>query len=599
MTATPERTDGFNVFELFDFNVPYEIRLNDALDAEILCPFHYYGVADITFEDGTTTSDATQLTRLVSSERIDHLLETLEKYVQSGVQPRGLVFCSRKEEASELSEEMNRRTLHGSPLRTVSLTGDDSVPHREACVEALEKGDLDYILTVDVFNEGVDIPSLNQVIMLRKTQSAIVFVQQLGRGLRLAEGKDYVVVVDFIGNYESNFLIPIALFGSESLNKEELVEQVQETPNPDSMPGATSVSFDKPSREAVTRSIRKTPLNSLPRLKSALTSMQRRVGGTPRLWDFYRFKSVDPVLLATKLEHYPALCEKLLKTEANLTVNESRSLSLLSHEVMNAKRLHEFALLNELLSAASLDLDAVRDVFSAHDLPNDDIAVASSIATLTMQGFSPAARKRYESGVASFDGTRLSAAGSFLESYRSHPAFQQAVHDLQTTGWQLTVDRFDRSRLFTPGRQYTRTDVAHLVGWDRASASTIYGVRTDKALGIATIFVTLHKPDGVALSTAYADRLLDPFTLIWFSKSRRTLKSADVAPIVKGEVTVHVFVKKDEAEGADHYYLGQASVKDAQQEVMFNDQQTEIPVVRMILKLSEPTSDGLFDYLTD
>ena len=203
MTATPERTDGFNVFELFDYNVPYEIRLNHALEAEMLCPFHYYGVADITFEDGTTTDDATHLNRLVSSERIDHLIHAVERYGQAGVPPRGLIFCSRKEEARALSEELNRRSLRGRTLRTVALTGDDSIDERERRVTELEEGRLDYILTVDVFNEGVDIPSVNQVIMLRQTQSAIVFVQQLGRGLRLAEGKDYLVVIDFIGNYNN------------------------------------------------------------------------------------------------------------------------------------------------------------------------------------------------------------------------------------------------------------------------------------------------------------------------------------------------------------------------------------------------------------
>jgi superfamily II DNA or RNA helicase len=213
MTATPERTDGLNVFELFDYNVPYEIRLNHALEAEMLCPFHYYGVADITFEDGTTTDDATQLSRLVSAERVDHLLKAIERYGQAGVPPRGLIFCSRKAEARTLSEELNRCQLGGRTLRTVALTGDDLVEDRERRVAELEEGRLDYILTVDVFNEGVDIPSLNQVIMLRQTQSAIVFVQQLGRGLRLAEGKDYLVVIDFIGNYNHHVLIPIALFG--------------------------------------------------------------------------------------------------------------------------------------------------------------------------------------------------------------------------------------------------------------------------------------------------------------------------------------------------------------------------------------------------
>ena len=174
----------------------------------------------------------------------------------------------------------------------------------------LEAGELDYILTVDVFNEGVDIPSVNQVIMLRQTQSAIVFVQQLGRGLRLASGKDYLVVIDFIGNYTNNFLIPIALFGDESLNRESLRERLNETVEGGALPGLSSVSFDEISRERILSSISQTQLDSMSNLKNALLAMRNRVGGVPKLWDFYRFQSVDPVLLATKREHYPALVQR-------------------------------------------------------------------------------------------------------------------------------------------------------------------------------------------------------------------------------------------------------------------------------------------------
>ncbi len=237
MTATPERTDGFNVFELFHYNVPYEIRLHHALEAGMLCPFHYYGIADVTYSDGRTTTEETELKLLINAERVEHLLEALDQYGQAGVAPRGLIFCSRKEEAHALAAELNRSTLRGKTLRTVALTGDDTVHVREQRVQQLEAGELDYILTVDVFNEGVDIPTVNQVVMLRQTQSAIVFVQQLGRGLRLAEDKDHLVVIDFIGNYATNFLVPIALFGDESLNRESLREKLNETIEAGALPG--------------------------------------------------------------------------------------------------------------------------------------------------------------------------------------------------------------------------------------------------------------------------------------------------------------------------------------------------------------------------
>ena len=162
MTATPERSDGFNVFELFDYNVPYEIRLNKALEADMLVPFHYYGVTDVELEDGSTVDDQSSLSQLAGAIRVDHIVDAVSTYGHAGVPVRGLMFCSRKEEARALSAALNERSVFGRRLRTIALTGDDSIERREQVVEQLEAGQLDYVLTVDIFNEGVDIPSVTR-----------------------------------------------------------------------------------------------------------------------------------------------------------------------------------------------------------------------------------------------------------------------------------------------------------------------------------------------------------------------------------------------------------------------------------------------------
>lgn len=176
MTATPERTDDVNVFELFDYNVAYEIRLQDALEADMLCPFHYFGVTDIEI-NGSVIGDTSLFSNLVTEERVNHILERINYYGYSGNSVKGLIFCSRKDEAKELSRAFNKRGL-----RTVALTGNQTQKERLSAINSLESGHLDYILTVDIFNEGVDIPCVNQIVMLRQTQSSIVFIQQLGRG---------------------------------------------------------------------------------------------------------------------------------------------------------------------------------------------------------------------------------------------------------------------------------------------------------------------------------------------------------------------------------------------------------------------------------
>lgn len=183
MTATPERTDDFNIYELFDYNIAYEIRLQEALEEDMLCPFHYFGVTDFE-HDGEEIDDASLLSKLVTEERVDHILEKVDYYGFSGETVKGLMFCSRKDEAVQLSQVLNARGL-----RTVALLGDHSPEERERQINLLENGFLDYILTVDIFNEGIDIPCINQVVMLRQTQSSIIFIQQLGRGLRKHDSK--------------------------------------------------------------------------------------------------------------------------------------------------------------------------------------------------------------------------------------------------------------------------------------------------------------------------------------------------------------------------------------------------------------------------
>ncbi|WP_228410319.1 DEAD/DEAH box helicase family protein [Erysipelothrix piscisicarius] len=194
MTATPERGDSLNIFELFDYNIAYEIRLQKALEENMLVPFHYFGITDLKI-DGEIINDHSRFGQLVSDDRIEHILKYTKYYGHCGNKLKGLMFCSTNDEASELSKKLNMRGL-----RTISLSGKNSQQERENAIIRLtsDDGDLDYILTVDIFNEGIDIPEINQIVMLRSTESAIVFIQQLGRGLRLSKNKDYVVVIDFL-----------------------------------------------------------------------------------------------------------------------------------------------------------------------------------------------------------------------------------------------------------------------------------------------------------------------------------------------------------------------------------------------------------------
>lgn len=598
MTATPERTDGQNVFEIFDYNVPYEIRLNSALELGMLTPFHYYGVADLTFDDGTTTSDATSLRKLVAPERVEHIVKTIEIYGQAGVDPRGLIFCSRNDEARELSEELNKLKLRGKQLRTVALTGQDSVEERERVVGLLESGEIDYILSVDIFNEGVDIPTLNQVIMLRQTQSSIIFVQQLGRGLRKVKGKEFLVVIDFIGNYANNFLIPIALFGDDSLNKESLRKNLIAAEEAGVLSGLSSVSFDKIAQKRVLQSLTAVKLDSLQNLKTAIEVVRNRVGRTPLLADFMKYESVDPVVLATREGNYPALLEKLKITPSQYSIEESNFLTCISQEMFASKRPHELLLLRFLLINGSLNFDTALIELASVGLSADEHQFKTIMKSLTLE-FNTEPEIKALGGISPVqklpDGT-YSLSESLATSYQSNDSFHVQVDDLIQTGLNLIADRYRIDQPFTVGKQYSRKDASRLLNWRSNMSSTIYGYKVDDETRTCPVFVTLHKSDGVSASTAYEDELLDPQTLQWFTRSKRNLQSKEVDSIVNNKVKIHVFAKQSDADGPGHYYLGQARAEEAFETTMPDKDEKALSVVRMYLKFENPIQTGLFDY---
>lgn len=594
VTATPERSDGTNIYELFDYNVPYEIRLNHALEEGMLSPFHYYGVADFELDNGTLSEKLPSLVTLTSEDRVTHILDAISLYGQAGVPPRGLIFCSTKDEAANLAGQLNQRSLHGRPLRTVALTGEDSISRREDQVERLERGELDYILTVDIFNEGVDIPSINQVIMLRQTQSAIVFVQQLGRGLRKHPGKEYVVVIDFIGNYANNYLIPIALFGDESLNKESLRQNLIAAEESGVLPGLSSVRFDRISQDRVLQSIVDTRLDKMQNIKLAFEALKNRLGGNPQLRDFYRFESVDPILLATKTDNYPALVSRLTRTPSGLTPLQNSLLTLLSHEVMPAKRLHETVLLRSLLENIQLTIEEIQSIFEAEGIVSDLLHLHSAVGSLTTSFSTEGERTRYAPAARWLDGASVRLSSELVDNYRSSELFSNSVDDLLDTAYTLIRDRYDNGSPFVVGRQYSRKDACRLLCWPKNFMSTIYGYKVDRTTMSCPIFVTYHKAEEVTASTNYGDELLDHSTMRWFTRSRRKLTSGEVMPIVANSVALHVFVKKDDNDGADFFYLGRAYSQDAINTTMPND--PSLSVVQMNLKFDRPILPNIYDY---
>ena len=586
MTATPERTDGQNIYELFDYNIAYEIRLQDALDNDMLCPFIYFGVKDIEI-DGHLIDEKTSISNLTSNERVKHILQKIDFYGVSGEKVKGLIFCSSKQEAHELALKLNK---NGKVCR--ALTGDDNIETRNEVVSQLEKGELDYILTVDIFNEGIDIPSVNQVVMLRNTQSSIVFVQQLGRGLRKHDSKEYVTIIDFIGNYKNNYLIPIALFGDKSMNKDNYRRELRE---PNILNGLTTINFEEVAKEQIFRSISNTNLSNRAILKEAYMETKNRLGRTPNLSDFWKLDSLDPYVFFDTFNHYGEVIASFEKDDQFIKIPELNGfLTFLCKELSNGKRKEELYLLKILLEKGKISRSEFKQILTMKQLGSSEQLFKSIENCLDYNFFVKRDQEKYGLSALSIEDDTYQLATDFTQFLTEE--YKKFILDIIQTGLERS-QKYPQEPL-TVGEKYSRKDAVRLLNWDKDESSTVYGYKVKH--GTCPIFVTYHKDDDITETTQYQDGFLSNKVFHWYSRSNRSFKSKEVADIMQSNQTglaLHLFVKKEDGEGSDFYYLGPVSyLEDSATETRMQDGKT--PVVTMNFELVNEISSTLYDYLT-
>ena len=219
LTATPERLDGKNIYEICDYNVPYEISLKEAINKGALVPFHYYGIYDETdysslhLVKGRYDEKELNETYIGNVKRYDLIYKYYKKYRSK----RALGFCCSRRHAEEMAKEFCKRGIKA--VAVYSNADGEFTEDRDKAIARLKDQDIQVIFSVDMFNEGVDIAALDMVMFLRPTESPTVFLQQLGRGLRTSKGKSYLNVLDFIGNYEKAGRAPLLLCGAKTLEE--------------------------------------------------------------------------------------------------------------------------------------------------------------------------------------------------------------------------------------------------------------------------------------------------------------------------------------------------------------------------------------------
>ena len=598
MSATPERNDQFDIYKMFHYNIAYEIRLQQAMEYDLLCPFHYYGITDLNI-DGISIDDKSDFNLLINEKRIDYIIEKIEEYGYSGEKVHGLIFVSRKQEAIELSNLFNQRGYN-----TIALTGDDNEEKRQEAMDRLESNDedgLDYIFTVDIFNEGIDIPKVNQVVMLRPTQSAIIFVQQLGRGLRKNDEKDYVVVIDFIGNYERNFLIPIALSGNTNLNKDTLRQFITERNV--LIPGVSTIQFDEISQKRIFESIDHANFNDVKLIKESYVQLKAKLGRIPHIKDFEKYGAIDiqKIFQNKGLGSYHMFLKKYEKEyDVQFSSLEEKYLQFISSKLSSAKRVQELEAIklaierkvhvNEYLKQQMLDEYQIQ-------MPEVSYTTIQNILT---QNFATGSSKDAFKDVPILD-TDWNISHVF-QSLLNNEEFKRQV--LEVIDYSIDLYKREYSQRYQNTdlclyKKYTYEDVCQLLNWEKNLVPlNIGGYKYDQHTNTLPVFINYDKEEDIADTIKYTDHFVDPQTLVAMSKSKLKLgsKGMDIFTQAKQRQTIiHIFVRKnkDDKTSKEFYYLGIGNIINIKQEYMAD----QIPVCEILYHLDQPVRQDIYDYI--
>ncbi|MEG2288430.1 MAG: DEAD/DEAH box helicase [Clostridium sp.] len=605
MTATPERTDDFDIFKMFDHNVAYEIRLQQALEEDLLCPFHYFGITDILVQGNELNSNE-EFKYLVADERVNHIISKIKFYGYSGDRVHGLVFCSDKKEARELSSKFNERGY-----KTLALTGENTQQQREDAINRLEQDEvedsLDYIFTVDIFNEGVDIPKVNQIVMLRPTESSIIFVQQLGRGLRKCEDKEFVVIIDFIGNYEKNFLIPIALSGDNTYNKDNIRKYIMEGTRV--IPGCSTINFDEVSKKRIFDSIDSANFNDVRLIKESYNNLKQKLGRIPRLKDFDLHDSIDVIRIFDNKSlgsYYKFLTKYDKEYSVKLSPIQEEFVEFISKKLASGKRIHEL----EMIKCAMLhEYDLITRLNTIlkdqYEIIPKDITEVSVVNVLTNQFPTGSGKDKYKNCVfLESNGTDYKTSHVFKKNLEN-PTFKAIVEELVEFGIERNKKLYGHRYMgtsFQLYQKYTYDDVCRLLEWEKGEvALNIGGYKFDKKTKTYPVFINYEKSEGISDSTNYEDRFESSSQLIAISKSGRTETSDDVLQAYNAEkdgVEMSLFVRKnkDDKASKEFYYLGKIGAVGKPHPIIMKN--TNKNAVEIKYNLYTPVREDIYEYIT-
>ncbi|MDS1369469.1 DEAD/DEAH box helicase [Aliarcobacter butzleri] len=595
LTATSNRMDGNSIYEIFDENIALDIRLNEALENNLIVPFHYYGISDIQSIDYENV-DLTKidlLAKLLSvNKRVDFIIDKMNFYSNSGNKRKVLGFCVSKEHSNFMSKEFNKKGIN-----SITLTSEDSISKREDSIKRLENENdsLEVIFTVDIFNEGIDIPSINMVLFLRPTNSPIVFVQQLGRGLRKYKNKEFLTVLDFIGNHKKAYLIALALVGNKMIDKESIKLSLQN--NFADFKNAF-ISMDEISKSRILEQINKENFNQLKYLKEQYFEVKNILGKVPTLVDFLQFEDViNPLKFIDESKSYIEFLAKVeddkkLK-ELVLDENFIKAIRFIENE-LPIKRVYEFVILKYLLNNDFCDENIAFKILNKYLNRVDKETIMHSFLYLRQDFLDSAQKNRYLKLI-NYE-NKIARKTKEFEELLKNENYKKIFEDSLNFGIYNYEEDFGSTDFGKPFlklySKYNMLNIAKLCNFPKIHSS-FRGSGFLKYENDFFLFINLEK-EKFSKSANYHNVFLSKDVFTYQSKPSHSSDKGDGERLCENKkfgVKLHIFVRKFvqvDKKTQDFIYLGVANT------LKYWDNKP----ISLELKLENSLSDKLFEEFT-
>ena len=532
LTATENRMDNKDVVEIFGNNIPYELRLRDAIINDLIVPFHYYGIRDELVDYGLTDSEERRLIAQISNEdNCEFIYQQIESHRPQGQKLKALAFCRNIQHARMMAENM------GDYYHTTYLSGKNKTGERIRAYNDLQSDnkELEILFAVDILNEGVDIPGINMVLFLRPTESSTIFIQQLGRGLRKYQNKNYVTILDFIGNsYKRSVHIALAL-GSLSkgyiLEKKLLKTMVREDFRILGLEKyGVKINIDNLSKEEILHHIDSENFNQIRYLKKDYQNFKSylKTPTFPKHMDYVNSDYAPNLLkfMKIKIENkktnsYYGFLKGIGEDVPLFTEEQIVAINYIS-SLLPLVRRHEFLIVKHMLEG----------VLSESQLRH---LLATEIDGYTEEQFDHALRFMKEGGVV--------VPSEAMIRFRCvvDPEFKEYVFDLLEYGLSQYAVMYKDEDDFLLYQDY-RQDQALLKILENPKHNQL---GTYYKNGKMYIFAGLKKDDSVQEHLNYKDKFLDNKTFQWESIAHISAKEENMQ---KESKTAYVFVRKVESE---------------------------------------------------